>query len=77
MVWMLGSAVAKEGVNGGEAHVSGCGDAVPFRFKMLEEIQHLLRAEMTKVQLANRCPSLCGNEPQHQDERVTVALDGM
>jgi hypothetical protein len=30
MVWMLGSAVAKEGVNGGEAHVSGRG-AVPLQ----------------------------------------------
>jgi hypothetical protein len=77
MVRMLGSAVAKEGVNGGEAHVSGRGDAVPFRFKMLEEIQHLLRTEMAKIQLANRRPSLCGNEPQQQHERVTVALDRM
>jgi prolyl-tRNA synthetase len=77
MVRMLGSTVAKEGVNGGEAHVSGCGDAVPFRFKILEEIQHLLRTEMAKIQLANRRPSLCGNEPQQQHERVTVALDRM
>ncbi|HWL73210.1 MAG TPA: hypothetical protein VNQ74_05015 [Burkholderiaceae bacterium] len=74
---MLGSAVAKEGVNRGEAHVSGCRDAVAVRFKMLEEIQHLLRTEMAKIQLDNRHPSLCGNEPQHQHERVTVASDRM
>jgi hypothetical protein len=77
MVWMLSSAVAKEGVNRGEAHVSGCRDTVPLRFKMLEEIQYLLRTEITKIQLRNRRPSLCGNEPQQQHERVTVALDGM
>jgi hypothetical protein len=77
MVWMLGSTVAKEGVNRGEAYVSGCRDAVAFRFKMLEEIQHLLRTEMAKIQLDNRRPSLCGNEPQQQDERVSVALNRM
>jgi len=49
MVWMLGGAVPKEGMNRGEAHVPGCGDAVPFCFKMLEEIQHFLRTEMAKI----------------------------
>ena len=77
MVWMLGSTVATERVNRGEAHVSGRRNTVPLRFKMLKEIQHLLRTEVAKIQIANRRPSLCGSEPQHQDERVTVALDGM
>lgn len=77
MVWMLGSTVPKEGVNRGEAHVSRCRDTVALRFKMLEEIQHLLRTEIAKIQIANRSPSLRGNETQQQDERVTVALDRM
>jgi len=77
MVWMLSSTVSKEGVDRGEAYVSGRRDTVPFCFKMLEEIQHLLRAEIAKIQLANRRPSLCRNEPQEQDERVTVASDGI
>jgi len=36
MVWMLGSAVAKESVNGGEAHVSGCGEGhlMPLLYKL-------------------------------------------
>jgi hypothetical protein len=49
MIWMLGSAIPKKGVNRGEANVSGCRDAVPFCFKMLEEIQHFLRTEIAKI----------------------------
>ena len=44
---------------------------------MLKEIQHLLRTEILDIQIAHRSPSLCGNETQQQDERVTVALDGV
>src|SRR5258706_2956586 len=67
MVWMLGSAVAKEGVNRGEAHVSGRRYTVPLRFK-------ILRTEVAKIQIANRYPSLCGDETQQQDEGVAVSL---
>jgi hypothetical protein len=74
---MLGSAVAKEGVNRGEAHVSGCRDIVPFRLKMMEKVQHLLRTEIAKIQLGNWRPPLFRNKPQQQYEGVTVALDRM
>src|ERR1700692_1365757 len=42
MVRMLRGAVPKEGMNRGEAHVSGRGDIVSRRFKVVKEIQHRL-----------------------------------
>ena len=77
MVRMLRSAVPKEGMNRGEAHFAGRGDIMPLRFKMVKEIQHRLGTEVLDIQLDHRLPSLCGNEPQQQDERITVALYGL
>jgi hypothetical protein len=74
---MFRSAVPKEGMNRGEAHISGRGDIVPLRFKVVKEIQHRLGTEVLDIQLDHRPPSLCGNEPQQQDERITVALYGL
>jgi hypothetical protein len=74
MVWILGSAVAKEGMNRGEAHISCRGDIVPLRLKVVKEIQDRLGTEVVDIQLDHRPQSLCGNEPQQQDERITVAL---
>ena len=41
------------------------------------KIQHVLRTKVRKIQIADRLPSLCGNEPQQQNERITVALYGV
>src|ERR1700722_9141496 len=77
MVRILRGAVPKEGMNRGEAHVAGRGDIVPLRFKVVKKIQHRLGTEVLDIQLDHRPPSLCGNEPQQQDERITVALYGL
>ena len=52
-------------------------DIVSLRFKVVKEIQHRLGTEVLNIQPDQRPPSLCGNEPQQQDERVTVALYGL
>jgi hypothetical protein len=74
---MLRSTVPKEGMNSGEAHISCRGDIVPPGFKVVKEIQHRLGTKVRDIQLDHRPSSLCGNEPQQQDERITVALYGM
>ena len=77
LIRMLRSTVAKERVNRGEAHVSGRRDTVPVHFEVLEEIQYFLRTQICKIQIAYRPPSLCRNELQQQNKRITVTLDGV
>ena len=64
-------------MNRGEAHIPGCGDIVPLRLKVVKEIQDRLGTEVVDIQLDHRPQLLCGNEPQQQDERITVALYGL
>jgi hypothetical protein len=76
-VGMLCGTVPEESVNRGEAHISGRRYIVPLDFKVLKEIQYHRRTEILDIQLDHRAPPLRGNEPQQQDERITIALDGL
>jgi len=49
---------------------------MPVHFEVLKEIQHLPRTQIRKIQIADRRPSLCGNEPQQQNEPIMIASDG-
>jgi hypothetical protein len=61
-VRMLGSTVPKEGMNRGQAHISRSWDIVPFDFKIVQEIQHLLGPEIFEIQIDYGPLSLCGKE---------------
>ena len=74
---LLGRAVSEERVDRRQPDIARRDEVVPGTLQMLEEIQHLRRAEIIQIQLAHgSCPAV-RHKAEEEHEAVSIAQDGM